>query len=878
MNILRNKKLSFFLVSAILALITTLVSNERLILPLIATLSFLLVYVFSLKQIKSRVDETLLSYVDWGLPALGCALWAIIFWQTNEIHLALNIIIQLSLLFSVSFFIQTEKQKTLYMTLPPALSLVFLLLVQPEQALKVDNPGMYAIGVFVISAFIMAVSWFKPEWSTEEDKINSLPESLANQIELADEATSKNTDLQEKIKKLEVELSAAEMAKMEFLATMSHEIRTPLNGIVPLIDIVLDTELNAFQKDYLSTAHTSAVQMQKLIDDLLDYSKVEAGKLTLEITGVKVKKLVVDICAGVELVADKKGLQLKTKIDPNISPLLRGDPIRIRQVLTNLLSNAVKFSERGIIELKVVKIKSVANKEILRFTVSDQGVGIDKKQIDKLFSAFTQADTSSTRKFGGTGLGLAISKKIVELLRGDIGVESELGKGSIFWFEIPLLKSAGETTAAENVAGQYQAILLNSNPLLFKNIQTKLEKSAVGVETSLNLQHALSRIKAKRNIRDNHFNQLLFIDFDTNAKLFRQMMMLVQKKELDDVLICVISESFHIAGIKLYQNIQLLQPDCDIDRILAIFDDRFAFDEIAEEQLAEEQLAEQDNVDQEASTEEKKKDDVTSEISPSVLLVEDNEVNLKVAQKLIDYIGFAFDVAENGMIALEKAKKTRFRLILMDCQMPVMDGYTCTKRIRKFEQSNKLSRTPIIAMTANAMLGDKEKCLSAGMDDYMSKPLNRYILEKTLKKWDSLANSPANSKAAFSNQQDNIEQINSEINNKWLNTKSLSEIKEFMGDETNSLLSLFQQESPLMLKKIQLYFNENNYHGIKHMCHTLKSTGANVGAMGFAHFCKKLESAAMQQNETKVKELIVKLKKAYVLTSREITKYTSSIN
>ena len=246
---------------------------------------------------------------------------------------------------------------------------------------------------------------------------------------------------------------------------------------------------------------------------------------------------------------------------------------------------------------------------------------------------------------------------------------------------------------------------------------------------------------------------MLFIDFDTNAKTLRQLLLLVEKGELDDVWICAITTGGHIAGIKQYKNIQIMQPDKDVELVIGEFERRFFPEEVmqldeeqaeADTSYGDEQIETDESEDDAADDPQDSEEQVdVSDISETILLVEDNEVNLKVAQKLIDYIGFPFDVAENGMVALNKAKKTRYRLILMDCQMPVMDGYFCTKRIRKYEENNNLNHTPIIAMTANAMLGDKEKCLDAGMDDYMSKPLNRYILEKTLKKWDPLAQKKA---------------------------------------------------------------------------------------------------------------------------------------
>ncbi|MGJ8664251.1 MAG: ATP-binding protein, partial [Marinicella sp.] len=725
---LKNNKLLLCVISMLMLLLAWVEVGSFPFTLFLFTLTLSIGWVFTLPLIKNRFDDVFSAQVNWIVPTVASVWFALSFWLTEQVHTALFITLLMSWLTALLVIAELNLEKTAISMAVPTLSFIILLLLQPADQLGLSHPLIFSLLVIaLIAAFIAVVKFILVAETQVKKKNDPLPASLAKQIKKAEEAAYESTVLKEQIKNLKVDLSAAEMAKMEFLATMSHEIRTPLNGIVPLIDIVMDTELNDFQKDYLTTAHTSATQMQKLIDDLLDYSKVEAGKLTTEVTGLKVRKVVEEVLDSLNSSAERKGLELKVQIDDQINPLLRGDPIRVRQVLTNILSNAIKFSDHGKIIIEVKKVKNFTTKELIRFSVKDQGIGISPDQTEKLFNAFTQGDNSSTRKFGGTGLGLTISKKIVELLKGQMGVESKRGVGSTFWFEIPFSKSAGDSLHGGTEIHQHQAILLNTNPALFKNIQNSLEKASLPVQTSLNYQHAISRIQAARGIQDGK-TTLLFIDFDTNAKILRQLLLLVEKGEMEDVWICAITKGGHIAGVKQYDNIQIVQPDKDVELIIGEFERRFYPEEVMEldEEQAEQdesyQIEPKDSVSAADSTQGAEVD--LAEISETILLVEDNEVNLKVAQKLIDYIGFPFDVAENGMVALNKAKKTRYRLILMDCQMPVMDGYFCTRRIRKYEENNKLNHTPIIAMTANAMLGDKEKCLDAGMDDYMSKPLN----------------------------------------------------------------------------------------------------------------------------------------------------------
>ncbi len=879
MGHLKNKKLILCVLALFMLLLAWVEGGQFQFTLLLLLITLAVGWAFSLPVIKNRFDEIFAKKIDWMVPVAASVWLSLSFWLSDQIHVALFASMILVWMAGILLYTRFGLEKTALSLALPVLSFVVLLMLQPAEQLGLSQPLLFALLLLLLIGFFVVASRFLSEPEDEpKKKTDPLPGSLARQIKKAEEAIYETKVLKEQIKNLQVDLSAAEMAKMEFLATMSHEIRTPLNGIVPLIDIVMDTELNAFQKDYLTTAHTSATQMQKLIDDLLDYSKVEAGKLTTEVTGLKVRKVVEEVLDSLSSSAERKGLEISVSMDDQINPLLRGDPIRVRQVLTNILSNAIKFSDHGKIQIEVKKVKNFTTKELVRFSVKDQGIGIAPDQVEKLFNAFTQADNSSTRKFGGTGLGLAISKKIVELLKGQMGVESKKGVGSTFWFEIPFSKSAGDSLHGGTEVHQHQAVLLNTNPVLFKRIQASLEKALLPVQTSLNYQHALSRIQAARGIQDGK-TTLLFIDFDTNAKTLRQLLLLVEKGELDDVWICAITTGGHIAGIKQYKNIQIMHPDKEVELLIGEFERRYYPEEVME--LDEEQEAQDDSYETEAkdapveaeAAQEEPSDVDVSDISDTILLVEDNEVNLKVAQKLIDYIGFPFDVAENGMVALNKAKKTRYRLILMDCQMPVMDGYFCTKRIRKYEENNNLNHTPIIAMTANAMLGDKEKCLDAGMDDYMSKPLNRYILEKTLKKWDPLANQKKTVKPTTSETTTKSKSATDDVNSKWLSTRALAEIRTFMGDETNSLLDLFQQESPSMLNQLNTFSQTHDFTNARQIAHTLKSTGANIGATGFSHYCKKVEAAAIEEQEQAVIDNIKNARKAYVLTVNEIKKY-----
>jgi signal transduction histidine kinase/CheY-like chemotaxis protein len=795
--------------------------------------------------------------------------------------------------------------KTRLIIIVPLL-LIFLVLLIFVQVPAEKVLALYTVLFLLLLFFIpQANKGNKKTTSDITDGVAATADKMGLISEL-DIATTENQQLKDALKQAELNMSAAEMAKMEFLATMSHEIRTPLNGIIPLLDILLDSELSDFQRDYLSTAHVSAIQMQKLIDDLLDYSKVEAGKLTVEVRGLKILQVMGAVNSSYQQAAQKKNLSIEVDIHHNVSPLLRGDPTRIRQVLSNLLSNAIKFSTRGTITLSAKKIKDFPTKEVVRFSVADQGIGLDQETCDNIFLPFTQEDASSTRKFGGTGLGLAISKKIVELMNGSIYVESVKGKGSTFYFDLPLLKSMGETSVGLAETTSYQAILVNTNPLLFNKIAKRLKQEEISFQKALGLPQAMEMYRSIKHISKQRKNVLIFIDFETAGKQVRSLCEeLARDKTMTNLFACVLTDNNNIAGIPQLPNIKLLSKEASLADFLNRIEVSQASLEADKPQESDDNIVIlDDEADSDETTEETKDTEspITSKqldsISPEILLVEDNEVNLKVAEKLIQYIGYPFDFAMNGQEALEKVKIKRYRMILMDCQMPVMDGYKCTNKIRDYELAAGLNRTPIMAMTANAMMGDREKCLDAGMDDYMSKPLNRYILEKTLKKWDPLVKSaeetstPVETNNASAStepveaQPKIIEQPSVqtppaneskkapvEINQKWLNTKTLEDIKEFMGDEMVQLLEMFEQETPSILKKMQQALKGNKFDEVEKMAHMLKSTSGNIGANGLSFFSRKMELASSKGDKQNLLETFTKIKKAYVLTSKEISKY-----
>jgi len=526
---------------------------------------------------------------------------------------------------------------------------------------------------------------------------------------------------------------AAMMAKGEFLATMSHEIRTPLNGIIPMLDLLASSALQSDQQDILRTAHTSAMQMQRIVDDILDYSKLEANKFDLETTSFNLRELCDSILRLMEKQAESKGLHLSMQIDPAVRLPMRGDPVRLRQILTNLVSNALKFTSRGSITLIVSRRGETRTQHELRFEVRDTGIGIAKENTSRLFKAFSQADASTTRLYGGTGLGLVICKRIVELMGGTIGVESELGRGSTFWFEVPMLKASGDVRGLRTDLDGAKLLFLCTEATLRQRVEKATGDWGAQLAISDSTQDTLNRLRSALGRGPTWSFDMLVVDLNsvkaTAVALHRNLR---RTPEFEDLRVVFLQgtdplpvELANTAGLQVFAR---TLGNAELRTLLT-----GAFSKPIVRAEAAAMTMETPAIGTTAAA-------GVAALSKTrqrgrLLLVEDNPVNLMVAQRLIGLTGFSCETADNGEVALERLVLGNLDLVLMDCQMPIKDGYTATREWRAHEAANQLPRLPIIAMTANAMAGDRQKCLDAGMDDYLSKPVDRRLLEAALSRW-----------------------------------------------------------------------------------------------------------------------------------------------
>jgi len=684
-------------------------------------------------------------------------------------------------------------------------------------------------GLLALIAGIQAVR----RWRDAQDQLENLQrrnEALVLERDQLQQRRQQQNQLEQELLGAKQAAEAAALAKGEFLATMSHEIRTPLNGILPMLDLIARGQLGSDQRQMLQTAATSSQQLLRIVDDILDYSRLEAKGLNLEITTFNLRELLEGLVQLMQRAADPKGLQLSLELDPAVRLSVRGDPVRLRQVLSNLLVNAIKFTERGQIRLRVQRQGETNAQHLLRLEIVDSGIGIDEALQARLFQSFSQADASTTRLYGGTGLGLAICKRIIDLMHGRIGVHSTPGQGATFWFEIPLLKVIGDLPAALTAR---RALLVTRDPLLVQRIERVTQHHDLRLHTVETSAEAIDVLRAP------------------------------QRRGVDPVLAWVIADTDGLRlGTQALQNAVAGNDRHPEAQLLWLYGDEAPVPEALGPGPALSRLA----ADSElhallrpvvasarpaallAEVEYAGSPSALPQFPLRLLLVEDNSVNLLVAQRLLQVLGCEVVTATQGEQALEALHTQAFDLVLMDCQMPVVDGYDATRRWRAHEAAQGAARLPIVAMTANAMAGDRERCLQAGMDDYLSKPINRETLQVVLARWSSvmaddtaptppLATPPALTPAPSPPARE-------ETPAAVLDQDVLDELLDVIGADTARIIGVFLDDTPPLIRQLQDASVAADLDQLRALAHSLKSASANVGAMALSAAAWRIEHDA----------------------------------